>query len=240
MGSETAIATFKELCLDSHPADGQDHRALGRFWAAATGCEYVVADDPADPGDVVGAEEGMGIAICPVPEPKSVKHRVHLDISVAELSEVLELGARVLRERDDEIRWTVMSDPEGGEFCAFVQPPERLAPYRTFELAVDSVDAEATARWWAEVFGVEVENNGEPWWWIRGAPGFPSAAVAPFWAMVFGNVPEPKTVKNRLHWDVYGDPADFLARGATHLWDMPRWTTLADPEGNEFCVFPRS
>jgi hypothetical protein len=132
----------------------------------------------------------------------------------------------------------VMADPEGGEFCAFVQPPERLAPYRVFELVVDCADAEASARWWAEVYGVEAQNNGDQWWWIQHAPGFPSLAIAPWWVMVFGPVPEPKTVKNRLHWDVYGDVEDFLARGATKLWEMPRWTTMADPEGNEFCVFP--
>ena len=34
--------------------------------------------------------------------------------------------------------------------------------------------------------------------------------------------------------------ATLLARGARHLWDQPRWTVLADPEGNEFCVFPPS
>ncbi len=234
------IATFKELCLDTHPAPGQDVDELARFWAAATGCEFQPARDPANPGDVVGAEEGVGIAICPVPEPKTVKHRVHLDISVADLDEVVRLGATVIRPQDDDIRWTVMADPEGGEFCAFVRTPDRLAPYRVFELAVDCVDAEASARWWAEVFGVEAENKGEPWWWFTGAAGFPSPAVAPFWAMVFGPVPEPKTVKNRLHWDVYGDVDDFLARGATLLWEMPHWTVLADPEGNEFCVFPGS
>jgi hypothetical protein len=42
---------------------------------------------------------------------------------------------------------------------------------------------------------------------------------------------------------VYGDPQDFLAVGATKLWEVPgrtrpiAWTVLADPEGNEFCVF---
>jgi hypothetical protein len=66
----------------------------------------------------------------------------------------------------------------------------------------------------------------------------------PFEAWVFSSVPEPKTVKNRLHWDVYGDPQAFLAAGATTLWEVPgrtrpvAWTVLADPEGNEFCVFP--
>ena len=59
----------------------------------------------------------------------------------------------------------------------------------------------------------------------------------PFESMVFAPVPEPKTVKNRLHWDVYGDVDDLVARGATPLWEMPRWRVLADPEGNEFCVF---
>ncbi|HET6151954.1 MAG TPA: VOC family protein [Marmoricola sp.] len=237
-GPSSGIATFKELCLDTHPADGQDVNALGRFWAAATGCEYVPARNPADPGDVIGTEEGMGIALCPVPEPKTVKQRVHLDVSCGSLEELTALGATVLRSQDDEIKWTVMADPEGGELCAFVRTdPSRLAPYRVFEIAVDSVNAESITRWWADVFGVEAENNGEEWWWITGAPGFPSPAVAPFWAMVFGPVPEPKTVKNRLHWDVYGEVADFIARGATLLWEMPRWTVLADPEGNEFCVF---
>jgi len=235
MGSTNAIARFKELCLDTHPADGQEVTALGRFWAAATGCEYVVSDNPADPGDVVGTEEGMGIAVCPVPEAKTVKHRVHLDVSTDDVQSLVALGATVLREPDEEISWTVMADPEGGEFCAFVRPREKLTPYRAFEFNVDCVDAEASARWWGEVFGVEAQNDGQAWWWIDGAPGFPTET--PWWGMVFGAVPEPKTVKNRWHWDVYGDVDDFLARGATQLWEMPRWTVLADPEGNEFCVF---
>ena len=56
--------------------------------------------------------------------------------------------------------------------------------------------------------------------------------------MLFDPVPEPKTVKNRMHWDVYGDVAELVGRGATVLDEQPRWTVLADPEGNEFCVFP--
>lgn len=237
-----AIARFKELCLDTHPVGGVGVTDLSSFWAAVGGLEqrfYGEPGDATDPGDLAGAEEGQNIAICPVPEPRTVKHRVHLDVHVASLDELTALGATLLRPADDEIRWNVMADPEGGEFCAFVRSPEKLVPYRVFELAVDSVDAASIARWWAEVFGVEArQEDGESWWWIEGAPGFPSKAVAPFWAMVFGDVPEPKTVKNRLHWDVYGNVEDFLARGATWLWDMERWTVLADPEGNEFCVFP--
>ncbi len=228
------IATFKELCLDTHPAQGQDPTALGRFWAAVTGCDYVRSDHPDDPGDVVGAEEGMGIAICPVPEARTVKHRVHLDVNTDDIGKLTALGATVLREPDDEIRWTVLADPEGGEFCAFVRDPAKLGQYRGLELVIDVADATATGGWWADVFGVELHSKeGKPWKWLEKVPG------CPLEAWVFDDdIPEPKTVKNRWHWDVYGEVDDFLAQGATQLWEMPRWTVLADPEGNEFCVFP--
>jgi hypothetical protein len=60
-------------------------------------------------------------------------------------------------------------------------------------------------------------------------------------------VPEPKTVKDRIHLDLHvgedrreTEVARILALGATKLWDGQQgpqsWVTLADPEGNEFCV----
>lgn len=230
----TAIARFKELCLDTS-VDPAAAGELGRFWAAAIGVDFVPGGAEGEPGDLVGAEEGMGIALCPVPEPKTAKHRVHLDVSTASVAELAGRGASVLREPDQEISWTVLADPEGGEFCAFTRPAEQLPDYRLFEVVVDSADPEAAARWWGAAFGVEARNDGKPWWWIEKAPGFP--AEVPWWGMVFVPVPEPKTVKNRIHWDLYGQVSDFVARGATVLWEMPRWTVLADPEGNEFCVF---
>jgi Glyoxalase-like domain len=65
--------------------------------------------------------------------------------------------------------------------------------------------------------------------------------------LLFQRVPEGKTVKNRLHLDLrVGDAerdavvARLLERGATRLHDGAQgpfhWVTLADPEGNEFCV----
>ena len=53
-------------------------------------------------------------------------------------------------------------------------------------------------------------------------------------------VPEPKIGKNRMHFDVLGDTAALLAAGATMVRpqdDDIEWDVLADPEGNEFCVF---
>ena len=92
---------------------------------------------------------------------------------------------------------------------------------------------EASAAWWGEVFGVEPRNWDEEgdWWSLEHAT--PDEVLT----IDFAAVPEPKTVKNRIHWDVRGKAADLEAHGATRLWEMPRWVTLADPEGNEFCVF---
>lgn len=61
-------------------------------------------------------------AICfvPVPEPKTAKNRVHLDVHTEDLERLLARGATVLREKGDGgIGWTVLADPDGNEFCAF-------------------------------------------------------------------------------------------------------------------------
>jgi hypothetical protein len=65
--------------------------------------------------------------------------------------------------------------------------------------------------------------------------------------VLFQWVPEAKTVKNRVHLDVRVGAEDvpaakqrLLARGATYLHDGRQgphgWVTMADPEGNEFCI----
>ena len=62
-----------------------------------------------------------------MPEPRTVKQRVHLDVHVAAVADLVDLGATVL---DDSQRWTVLADPEGGELCAFVRDPASLPDYR--------------------------------------------------------------------------------------------------------------
>jgi hypothetical protein len=220
------MTRFKELCLDVHG----DPVVMGEFWSAATGVPYVPGSGPDDPGNLVGELEGQGIALSSVPETKTVKHRVHIDVHADAVDTLLALGATEAPGYDNpDDPWTVLLDPEGGELCAFLR--DDLPAYRLYELCVDCVNGERMARWWADVFDVEPLNQGRTYWWIEGVPGMP------FELMVFDTVPEPKTVKNRIHWDVHGDVDDLLARGATHLADQPRWTVLADPEGNEFCVF---
>ena len=171
-----------------------------------------------------------------VPEPKSAKHRVHLDVRT-DLDRVTGLGATVLRSPDDEISWHVCADPEGGEFCVF--SPRTDAPDGLYEINVDCVDPQAQAAWWDDVLGGTAPGDSDrPWRWVEELPG------APFEYLVFGPVPEPKVAKNRWHWDVVCDDVDALTeKGATVLRrpdDEIFWHVLADPEGNEFCAFRSS
>ncbi|MGN6575746.1 MAG: VOC family protein, partial [Nocardioides sp.] len=98
---------------------------------------------------------------------------------------------------------------------------------------VDCADRGAVALWGGEGFGITPVHHVEhDWWTLEGVTNDPVLTFD------FVPVPEPKTVKNRVHWDVRGEVADFAAAGATVLWELPKWTTMADPEGNEFCVVP--
>ncbi|GII59044.1 glyoxalase [Planotetraspora thailandica] len=108
-------------------------------------------------------------------------------------------------------------------------------------VTVDCADAYKLGAFWAEVLGGALGDDD--------FPGDPEAVVtAPGIALLFITVPEPKAVKNRIHLDL--QPRDrtrdeevdrLLALGATLVADHRRpdgtgWATLADIEGNEFCV----
>jgi hypothetical protein len=200
------------------------------FWGRVVGLT-----SPADnPQVLVGDRPEKTIWINKVLEPRTAKQRVHLDLHTSSIEELERLGAKVRSPITDEQQWAVMEDPEGGEFCGFVR--DKVPAYRLMELVVDAADPEAQARWWAGVVGGEVTNNsGKPYYWLENVPGLPF----PYW--VFVPVPEPKTVKNRIHWDVTADDLQrVLDAGATLLRrkdDEIGWHVCADPEGNEFCVF---
>jgi hypothetical protein len=100
----------------------------------------------------------------------------------------------------------------------------------------DSADALRLARFWAAALGSEVEEEStsdkafvEPPGW--GGPGL--------W---FQRVPEPKTAKNRMHFDLRApglieDEVTRLIRlGATVVSRTDALVVMQDPEGNEFCV----
>ncbi|WP_327312311.1 VOC family protein [Streptomyces sp. NBC_01235] len=105
------------------------------------------------------------------------------------------------------------------------------------QVIVDASDPVALGRWWAAALGWVVINDASDEYEIRPAhdrlPG-----------LLFVPVPEAKSAKNRLHLDFRPDDqraevTRLLALGARHA-DVGQgeqsWVTLADPEGNEFCV----
>ena len=219
------MISFKDLCIDA-----TDPEVLARFWAAALGLR---AEPTGGDFRLVGVAPEHTLWVNKVPEPRSVKQRVHIDVHVAAVSDLIKLGAVIV---DAAQPWTVLADPEGGELCAFVREPDALPDYRIYEVVVDAADPVTIASWWAERYNADVcHDQDRGFSWIDEVSGMP-------WPMVFQSVPEPKTVKNRIHWDVWGETATFLTAGATLLRgrdDEIGWNVLADPEGNEFCVFTR-
>jgi len=105
----------------------------------------------------------------------------------------------------------------------------------------DCADAYRLALFWSEVLGHPVGDED--------SPGDPEVSISPPGAptFYFAEVPEPKTVKNRVHVCLQPDvPRDVeVARleklGGTIVADRREpdgtgWVVFADPEGNEFCV----
>ena len=116
------------------------------------------------------------------------------------------------------------------------------------ELAIDCADPSGLARFWCSVLGYEVQGEDDGFVAI-GSPTVPEGKdrlgpVPP--VLTFAQVPESKTVKNRVHIDVNAtdcsqdeEVARLIGLGATVLNDnRPEfsWVTLADPEGNEFDI----
>jgi predicted enzyme related to lactoylglutathione lyase len=117
--------------FDAITIDGADALGLARFWAAVFGTEIesAVGDGPA----YVDLLPVPGIPILrfqQVPEPKTVKNRVHLDVAVEDLEEacarVEELGGRRISAEpfaEYTYRWIVVADPEDNEFCLVIRSP---------------------------------------------------------------------------------------------------------------------
>ncbi|MEU9113227.1 VOC family protein [Streptomyces sp. NPDC048483] len=108
-------------------------------------------------------------------------------------------------------------------------------------ITVDCTDPCRLAQFWAEVLDGSLAEDD--------FPGDPEASVITGGSgLLFIAVPEKKTGKNRLHLDLQPqdrsrdeEVARLLALGASLVADHRRpdgtgWATLADPEGNEFCV----
>lgn len=100
--------------------DAADPGQLGRWWAAALRW-IVVNDDPEEFEIRPSPERVPGLLFVRVPEPKTVKNRLHLDLRPddrdAEVQRLRELGATSADIGQGEQTWIVLRDPEGNEFC---------------------------------------------------------------------------------------------------------------------------
>jgi hypothetical protein len=132
--------------------------------------------------------------------------------------------------------------------------PHELADWwaETLEWAVEPQDEDFIRSMIDQGFATEEEtsrHNGKLVWRDGAAIRPPDEldAKSPARRILFQTVPEEKTIKNRVHWDVRLAGADkdavraaLEARGAKFLWTASEgphsWHTMADPEGNEFCI----
>jgi hypothetical protein len=102
----------------------------------------------------------------------------------------------------------------------------------------DSADPAPLAQWWLEMLGGRLEDDGGGWFFLVATPGeLPNLG--------FQRVEDPTPGKNRVHLDLHADDrAEEVARlvragaGVVGEHSIPgyRWTVLADPQGNQFCV----
>jgi len=233
-------------------ADANDPIGLARFWSSVL--DWEIADETQEEVDVWPAgyaypdPVAVPIVFVPVPEAKTGKNRVHLDLastSSAHQAELVsragDLGGGLVDIGQGDVPWVVMADPEGNEFC--VLEPRDI--YRdtgpVAAILTDCGDPAALARFWVDAAGWQVKYAEDQIVGLRAPQG-----TGPY--LEFLRVPGQKAGKNRLHPDVApyrdDDPAAEVARlrhaGATIAdvgqGDKVSWTVMADPEGNEFCV----
>lgn len=102
--------------------DCADPRRLAAFWSEVTG--YVSLSQGDDFAALAAPDERgvRGILFWRVPEPKTAKSRIHVDLASkepeTEIQRMVGLGATMVEEREGNgASWTVMLDPEGNEFC---------------------------------------------------------------------------------------------------------------------------
>ncbi|MFE1550193.1 VOC family protein [Streptomyces sp. NPDC058718] len=114
--------------------DCVDAYELARFWSEALGCPLHPESKPGDAEIEVTLPEGPMLYFNQVPEPKTVKNRLHLCLRPEtsreeEVERLLGLGASLVADRReaDGAGWAVLADPEGNEFCVLRSAAERAA-----------------------------------------------------------------------------------------------------------------
>lgn len=115
---EHVTSQFAALAVDC-----ADPQILSTFWCEALGWDVIDSDET---GFSIASPDGSGptIDLISVPERKTAKNRLHIDLRAdgcttdEELDRLLRLGAvRVDVGQGPDVSWVVLADPEGNEFC---------------------------------------------------------------------------------------------------------------------------
>ena len=131
-GYELGSNSVSAMRLQNIVFDCRDAYELGSFWSAVVGRPLGEGDKPGDEEVIVEMPEGPTLFFAQVPEPKTVKNRLHVclqpdELRDAEVERVLSLGATMVddRRRPDGTGWAVLADLEGNEFCMLRSAAER-------------------------------------------------------------------------------------------------------------------
>jgi hypothetical protein len=228
--------------------DSNDPHSLARWWSEALGWPITLEDDEEVVVEPLDEREDLVpvLGFVPVPEAKTTKNRVHLDLAstspehqTATVERLLAAGAtRADVGQTGDETWVVLADPEGNEFCVLRNNSDG-GPLAA--VCLDVVDDEAEAAFWVEASGWTIIEQDEEGTSLANPSGY-----RPHFDLLA--VPDPSPGKNRIHIDV-APPKDadhaaevdrLVAAGATPA-DVGQtgeesWVVLADPEGNELCV----
>ena len=240
--------------VDCLTIDAADPHALARFWSEALRWPITSVDDDEvaiEPEGADGdADAYVPLLVVEVKDDKTVQNRVHIDLATrspehqaGEVARLESLGARRVDIGQGDVPWVVLADPEGNELCVLEPRGIYAGTGPVASIVLHCRDPRSLAPFWAEATG----------WEIMGVEDDGSAASlrrpderGPFLDLL--RSPDPKTVKNRLHFDLAPGPDDdqdaeaarLEALGARRVdvgqGDDVRWIVMADPEGNEFCV----
>ena len=123
------VSRTANFCIDA-----DDPRAQARWWAEVLD-DFELDPDDTDPDEAgLTGPAGRWLLFLKVPEPKTVKNRVHLCLRPttsreAEVERLLGLGATLVadRRKPDGTGWVVLADPEGNEFCVLRGDADRAA-----------------------------------------------------------------------------------------------------------------
>lgn len=217
---------------------------IARFWSTLLDWPITFeADDEIEVGS-----EHLGIVFGQVPEPKTVKNRVHLDLASASpaaqrdiVARALDLGAtRIDIGQPADAPHVVLADPVGNEFCVLGEIPWLTGTGAVAAVTQDCPDPAALGPFWSAATGRPIGRQTDSVVAMRLADD-----EGPWLALK--RSADPKTIKNRIHLDIAPFAGDdhaaevqrLIALGARHLdigqGDVP-WVVLADPQDDEFCV----